>query len=160
MSSVTYRKIAPHDKESVRKIIKENWSSDLVVVHNTVFISSNLPGFIAEENGNIIGLITFNIENNNCEIVTLNSMKENCGIGSELINLVKEEAHNNKCSLLWLITTNDNLQTISFYEKRGFTLTEIKKDAVNESRKIKPEIPLVGLNNIPITDEYKFVINI
>jgi len=160
MSFVKYRQITNADKENVSRIIKENWGSDLVVVHNSIYIASNLPGFIAEENENIVGLITYYIEDNSCEIVTLDSMKEKCGIGSALINLVKEEAQNNNCTTLFLITTNDNLHAISFYEKRGFKLTGINKGAVNESRKIKPEIPLIGFNNIPITDELKFVMNI
>ncbi|MBA4318148.1 MAG: GNAT family N-acetyltransferase [Flavobacterium sp.] len=160
MSFVKYRHVTNADKENVCRIIKENWYSDLVVVHNSIYIPSNLPGFIAEENENIIGLITYYIEDNNCEIVTLDSMKENCGIGSALINKVKEEAKNSNCTILWLITTNDNLHAISFYVKRGFELTGINKGAVNESRKIKPEIPLLGFNNIPITDELKFTMNI
>lgn len=160
MSLIDYRKITGSDKKEVDRLMREHWGSELVVVHNTIYIPSNLNGFIAEENGITAGLITFTIENNFCEIVTLDSMKENCGIGTALINYVKEEVRNNGCTILWLITTNDNLHAISFYEKRGFKLKQIFHGAVDESRKIKPEIPLMGNNGIPIKDELKFVLEI
>jgi hypothetical protein len=35
----------------------------------------------------------------------------------------------------------------------GFTLAAVHKGALNESRKLKPEIPLFGIDGIPITDE-------
>ena len=54
---------------------------------------------------------------------------------------------------MWLITTNDNLNALRFYQKRGFELVAVHRHAVDESRKIKPEIPLVGENGIPIRDE-------
>jgi ribosomal protein S18 acetylase RimI-like enzyme len=55
--------------------------------------------------------------------------------------------------ILKLITTNDNLQALKFYQKRGFRLMEICQNAVEEARKIKPEIPKVGYYGIPIVDE-------
>jgi hypothetical protein len=60
---------------------------------------------------------------------------------------------------LWLISTNDNLNALKFYQKRGFSLVKLYKNAVNETRKkIKPEIPLIGENGIPIRDEVELEI--
>jgi hypothetical protein len=64
-----------------------------------------------------------------------------------------EEARKRNCWRVFLITTNDNLNALGFYQKRGFELVAIHRGAVNESRKVKPSIPLIGDNNIPLRDE-------
>ena len=57
------------------------------------------------------------------------------------------------CRRLWLITTNDNLPALRFYQRRGFVLAALHRDAIAASRRLKPQIPLLGLDNIPIRDE-------
>lgn len=54
---------------------------------------------------------------------------------------------------IWLITTNDNLNALGFYQKRGFRIKAVYPGAVDEARRIKPEIPLAASNGIPIRDE-------
>jgi ribosomal protein S18 acetylase RimI-like enzyme len=48
---------------------------------------------------------------------------------------------------------NDNLHALRFYQKRGFVLVALHRNALEASRKLKPEIPLVGIDGIPIRDE-------
>ncbi|GAE90166.1 acetyltransferase [Acetivibrio straminisolvens JCM 21531] len=55
-----------------------------------------------------------------------------------------------------MITTNDNTRAIRYYQKRGFNLCNIYLNSVNEARKIKPQIPLHGYDNIPILHEIEF----
>ncbi len=87
------------------------------------------------------------------EIITLNVLKQREGIGRALVIAAVETAESLKCSRVWVITTNDNTQAVKFYQALGFTLVAVHKGALNESRKLKPEIPLVGLDGIPMTDE-------
>jgi ribosomal protein S18 acetylase RimI-like enzyme len=112
-----------------------------------------LPGFVCKNNGKIIGLITYDIENNECEIVTLDSKINNIGLGTKLINKVIAKAKDQGCKRVWLITTNDNSNAIRFYQKRGFEWVGFYKDAMLESRKIKPEIPEYGNDKIPLKHE-------
>ena len=152
-----YRKVQQTDRSWVDDFIKEYWGSSNVVVHQSVYYPKELEGFIALTEDKYAGLVTFVIEKDKCEIVTLNSLIEKQGIGSQLMKLVESEAKANNCKQVWLITTNDNLNAISFYKKLGYKLTEVFPNAVELSRKIKPEIPLVAENGIPIRDELKFV---
>jgi ribosomal protein S18 acetylase RimI-like enzyme len=70
-----------------------------------------------------------------------------------LLNKAIEEARERDCGRIFLVTTNDNLNALGFYQKRGFELVTIYRSAVNASRKIKPSIPWIGMNNIPLRDE-------
>ena len=55
---------------------------------------------------------------------------------------------------MWLVTTNDNLDTFRFYQRRGFRLTELRVGSVDKARRhLKPSIPSVGYFGIPPHDE-------
>jgi hypothetical protein len=58
------------------------------------------------------------------------------------------------CARLWVITTNDNVDALRFYQRRGFCLVEVHRGAVDRSRvTLKPEIPAAGACGIPLRDE-------
>jgi RimJ/RimL family protein N-acetyltransferase len=71
---------------------------------------------------------------------------------------VLKVARDSDCRRVWLITTNDNLSAMGFYQRRGFQFVAIYRNAVDEARKIKPEIPILGGNKIPIHDEIELEI--
>ncbi len=54
---------------------------------------------------------------------------------------------------LVVVTTNDNLNALRFYQKRGFILVQLRPNALARSRQLKPQIPLVGMDGIPLRDE-------
>ncbi len=99
------------------------------------------------------GLVTYRLEAGECEIVTIDSLIEGIGIGTALIDAVKAAAVAATCERLWLITTNDNVKALRFYQRRGFALVAVYRNALEESRRLKPEIPLVGVHGIPLRDE-------
>lgn len=100
-----------------------------------------------------MGLLTYNIENEECEIITLNSLIENIGIGTYLLRSLESFMQSKKVKRIWVITTNDNLDALRFYQKKGFRIKAIYTDAIKESRKLKPEIPILGFYDIEIRDE-------
>jgi N-acetylglutamate synthase-like GNAT family acetyltransferase len=144
------------DKTLVSNFISDSWGSPLSVSRGKIYDTPNLPGFICKKNDKIIGLITYNIKNNECEIVTLDSKVKNRGLGTKLIDKVIDRAKVKNCKRVWLITTNDNSNAIRFYQKRGFEWAGFYKDSMEESRKIKPEIPELGNDNIPMKHEIEF----
>jgi ribosomal protein S18 acetylase RimI-like enzyme len=157
-SGVSIRPCAEADKALVAALIRRSWGAEIVVVHGTLYHAAELPGFIAEVNAQAVGLLTYHIAGDACEIVTLDSLAEGRGIGTALIEVVKAEAIAADCRRLWLITTNDNLRALGFYQKRGFRLVAIYPGAMDAARKLKPEIPLLGNAGIPIRDELELEI--
>jgi len=131
----------------------EQWGSTITISRGHIHNTDKLPGFVAVLDGRFVGLITFNIYKQECEIVTLNSVVEKRGIGTALINEVKRMAILKGCGRLWLVTSNDNLRAVQFYQKLGFRLVKIYRNAIEKSRQLKPEIPLIGIDGIPIRDE-------
>jgi len=154
MSKLVYRSLTDEDREWVSQFIIEHWGADVVVAHQTLFLPAQLPGIKVESEGQVVGLITFQVIGSSCEIITIDSLQTGQGTGSKLIEMVKEVAIRAGCHRLWLVTTNNNINAIRFYQKRGFRICAVHPDAVDYSRMIKPEIPLVDeKNGIPILDE-------
>ena len=153
MSAAAIRPVSPHDRPWVVALLKEYWASTEIVSRGRVHRADRLPGFIAEVEDRPVGLLTYHIERDQCEIVSLNSLREGMWIGSSLLEASRESAQAAGCRRMWLITTNDNLAALGFYQKRGWRLVAIHRDALEESRRLKPEIPRVGIDGIPVLDE-------
>ena len=73
-----------------------------------------LPGFVALSEDRIIGIITYELIGNMCEIVSLDSFEERKGIGTKLVDCVLRVAEEERCRQVWLITTNDNMNALRF----------------------------------------------
>ncbi len=132
---------------------QRNWNGDIVVSRGKIHHLKKLNGFVAKVDDERVGLVTYEIANNQYEIVSLDSMMEGVGIGSILIDQCIQDAKKHHCKRVWLVTTNDNTEALRFYQRRGFVINAVYKDAIQESRKLKPKIPHVGNNGIPIRDE-------
>ena len=157
-ASFSIRPITLEDRPWIRSILSEHWGAIEIVSRGRIYTGDQLPGFIAHSRGSPIGLITYQIAGEQCEIITLDSMVPASGIGSALIARVRQEALAASCRRLWLITTNDNLPALRFYQKRGFQIVAIYPNAIDDLRRLKPSIPLIGLDGIPIRDEIELEI--
>lgn len=141
------------NRQQVNDLIRSLWYSTDIIVRGEVVDTSVLEGFTAMEQEKITGFLTYRIQDGECEIMSLESIKENQGTGTSLINLVKEIAKQQNCTKLKLITTNDNMNALKFYQKRGFDMIRVYPNAMDISRSIKPAIPLIGEYGIPLKHE-------
>ena len=158
--SFTVRQVINTDKDWIVTFLEEYWGSTRFVTRGRLFYADENPGYIAVKDEKPIGLITYEIRGDECEITSLNSLADVKGIGTALINAVKEAAIKAGCKRLLVITTNDNTHTIRFYQRYGFTIATIYPNSMEKARKIKPEIPLTGDDGIPLRDEIEFEIHL
>jgi isopentenyldiphosphate isomerase/N-acetylglutamate synthase-like GNAT family acetyltransferase len=147
------RSIRASDRIWVESFVKSRWGTEIVVAKGRVIRPAELDGFAAFKGKDPIGLLTYQIEGLDCEIVTIDSTVEGAGIGSALIEAVKKKAKAKGCKRLRLTTTNDNLGALRFYQKRDFRLIALYPNALEASRKLKPQISMKAANAIPIRDE-------
>jgi ribosomal protein S18 acetylase RimI-like enzyme len=116
-------------------------------------------GFIAEgEESKILGILMYRLGDGECEILSLDSLKEGIGLGTNLLNELKKKCKTEGIKRIWLITTNDNTNAMKFYQKRGFDLVSVFRNSMLEARKLKPSIPLFGIDEIEIKHEVEFEI--
>lgn len=144
------RRLTPDDLPRLRQFWLAHWAGEEMIVHGDVFRPEQLEGFVNED---WTGLVTYTLGPAGCEIISLDSLKEGGGTGTALVQAVADEATRCGCPRLFLSTTNDNLRALGFYQRRGFEMVAVRRGAVSEARKLKPDIPLLGENEIPLRDE-------
>jgi len=149
------RELRAADGPQVAEFVRRHWRTDKIVIHGQVFSPAELPGVGAFDGETLVGLVSYNmnIQNAELEIVTFASDRPGKGLGSQLLASMVDLSRRTRMRRVWLITTNDNLNALRFYQRRGFRLVALRRGAVDESRRIKPEISLVGEYGIPIHDE-------
>lgn len=179
------RPLQREDREWVAHYLDERWGSTQMVTRGRILYGHLLPGFVAErtkppvegeeaplevdddateENPIVtmekIGLLTYNVEDQDCEVVSLNSNIESIGIGTALVKELISAAKDAKIKRIWLVTTNDNLPALKFWQKRNFELVTVHRNSIEQARRLKPQISITGIEGIPIRDEIELEINL
>jgi ribosomal protein S18 acetylase RimI-like enzyme len=155
---VSIRPIEDSDRPRLRDFMQKQWGSTVVAGHGVLYTPHELDGWVAVDGDDWVGVVTVNYAGGACEIVTLDSVRAGQGVGTALIAAVLSAARKQGCLRVWLITTNDNTQALRFYQKRGFELVALRRGAIHAARALKPSIPLVGNDGIPLRDELELEI--
>jgi GNAT superfamily N-acetyltransferase len=150
---VEVRPLAAEDRPWMEAFVAQRWAAETVVAHGVVHRPTELDGFVAVVGGERVGLLTFVVDGDRCEVVTIDSDRPGGGVGTALLAAVREAAVGAGCLCIWLITTNDNLDALRFYQRRGFSLVAVHRGAVARARALKAEIPEIGRYGIAIRDE-------
>jgi ribosomal protein S18 acetylase RimI-like enzyme len=154
------RPVSDGDRPLLAWLVAELWGSEVVAVHGNLLRPGELPGFIAERARRVAGLLTYQLTGDTLEIVTLNAIDRRAGIGTLLIEATVAAARHYRCRDIRLTTTNDNVDALRFYQRRGFRLAELRPGAVDRSRQEKPQIPRVGDYGIPLHDEIDLTLRV
>lgn len=155
-----YRRIAERDRPQVNAFLARHWFSTDMIVCGERIDMTGADGIAAFDGVELLGLIMFRFRGAVCDLLSLNSLAERRGVGAELIRLAAAAARENGCTKLVVVTTNDNIDAIRFYQKRGFDLVRLHHDSLSAARRIKPEIPLIGEHGISLRHELEFELDL
>jgi ribosomal protein S18 acetylase RimI-like enzyme len=157
-NGVAVRRLTPSDRGWLAKALRATWGSIRVVSRGRLIEDvTRLPGIIAEApTGHPIGFALLRFDDDDAEVVVLQSLEQGRGAGTALLDAARADAEHAGCRRVWLVTTNDNLHALRFYQRRGWDWIAMHRDAVVESRRLKPEISLLGADDIPIRHELEF----
>lgn len=150
---MAFQRMTDADREEVGAFIARHWGSRVVMSRGQAYQPHELDAVLQRSNGAISALATFRADEQGLEVLTMNSTDPGHGVGTMLMLAVLDEARRRTIERVWLTTTNDNLDAIRFYQRLGFRMIEVRVGAVDEARKIKPQIPLIGKDGMAIHDE-------
>ncbi|WP_138494450.1 GNAT family N-acetyltransferase [Paenibacillus pinistramenti] len=140
-------------KEQVTAFFKQKWGSSLMASKGRVHHLEQLPGLAVVSEEQITGLLTYQIAGGECEIVTVNSTVRGQGTAALMLDELQHIAAAKGCTRMWCIVTNDNIHAIRFFQKNGMTLCSFYRNALEDNRRLKPQIPMTGQDGIPIEHE-------
>lgn len=144
------------DRQWARERTELLFGGDFVLSRDEVHDPHLLPGFIATEGVERVGLATYKITGDACELVSIDALCQFMGVGTMLLEKVEEAARQAGCTRIWAITTNDNLEAHRFFQKRGFVISRVRVNSMVKIRLLKPSVPRIGYCGIPIRDEIEF----
>jgi ribosomal protein S18 acetylase RimI-like enzyme len=147
------RPVLEDDQHWVADLLVQRWGGTVVVSRERRHEAARLPGIIAQIGADRVGLATYRRDGGDVELVTLDSVIHGRGVGTALLSAVADETHLLGSGRLWLVTTNDNLDAIRFYQRRRLRVVAVHAGAVDDARRLKPSIPTVGAFGIPVHDE-------
>jgi N-acetylglutamate synthase-like GNAT family acetyltransferase len=148
--------LSDDDRIWVKERTELLFGGDFVVSRNEVHDPHKLPGFIATVDRERVGLATYCIYGDQCELVTIDSLCQFMGVGTLLLETVIKAALEAGCRKIWTITTNDNLDAQRFFQRRGFLLTGVRIGGMTKIRLLKPNVPKVGYYDLPVRDEFEY----
>lgn len=154
------RELVSADQDWKLSTLRSGWGSTEVARLGAVVDAAGLPGFVAEHEGERVGLATFAERADGVEVVTIQSSVEGRGIGRALMDQLRRHASRAGAPRLWLTTTNDNVRAFAFYQRWGMDLVRLVHGGVDVSRRVKPSIPLSGQDGIPVRHELVFELRI
>ena len=158
MASAAIRPAVAADREWIERTLVGRWGSTLVVGRGRLCDAAALAALVAidtagEAQPQRVGLLTYRIEAEALEVVTIDSLRPRSGVGGALFEQAIRVARESGARRLRLTATNDNLHALRFYERRGLRIVAVHRGAVDRARLLKPSIPLVAENGIELHDE-------
>jgi N-acetylglutamate synthase-like GNAT family acetyltransferase len=154
--SMRVTELTDDDRHWVQERTELLFGGEFVVSRSEVHDPHKLPGFIACEGRERVGLATYCIYGGECELVTIDALCQYMGVGTLLLERVEEVAREAGCAKIWTITTNDNLDAQRFFQKRGYVISQVRLGGMTKIRLLKPNVPRVGYYGIPVRDEIEF----
>lgn len=115
-------------------------------------------GLVAEVDARPVGLLTYRLEGQPDAIelsaIAVETGHRRRGMGTTLVEALVTLGAGTGRPRIRVVTTNDNLEALRLYQRRGFRLVELRRGAVDVARRgLKPSIPVVGAHGLPLSDE-------
>ncbi len=154
--TVSVRPVEDSDRDWPRETLTQLGQLRILSLGRLTEDVARLEGFLAERAGTRVGYALVRIDNDELEVVALEALTRRQGIGTALLGAAADDARRAGCARARLITTNDNLDAVRFYQRRGWDLVALHHHAVTVGRELKPEIPEVGDYGLPIRHELEF----
>lgn len=141
------------DLEEIRQLLRRRWHAPYVVSRGRVHRAADLEALFANLDGERAGMVTFEVDGDALEVVSLDAYVPSRGVGTALLRRTVEIARARSLRRLWLVTANDNIDALGFYLHFGMRLVAVHLDSLEEARRLKPQIPRVGHHGLPVNDE-------
>jgi GNAT superfamily N-acetyltransferase len=153
---IEVRPLDAGDHDWAVEALRIAWGSVGVARLGELIDASALPGLVAWDSDERVGLLAYAVRGDACEVVSISTTQPGSGAGRALMEAVAAEARTRRCTRLWLTTTDNNRRAQQFYERWGMTLARVHPDGVRVSRAVKPSIPDVAADGVPLVDEIEY----
>jgi GNAT superfamily N-acetyltransferase len=148
------------DRAFLDELLRLRWSGGALMLRGKIVHPKDVEAHAAYHGGRLAGVATWRVEGPVLYLVTLNNVTGERGVGVALLDAMMKLGREKGSGLLRVIVTNDNLNALGFYQRRGFRMIAVHPGAIDTIRALLPGIPSMGANGIPIRDEIELEIDL
>jgi hypothetical protein len=148
------------DRAFLDELLRLRWSGGALILRGKIVHPKDVEALAAYHDGRLAGVATWRLEGPVIYLATLNNITEQRGVGVALLEATMKLGRQKGSALLRVIVTNDNLNALGFYQRRGFRIVAVHPGAIDTIRTLLPNIPTMGANRIPIRDEIELEIDL
>lgn len=153
--SIHIRSATGADLDWRRTLLQARRGDPHLFIAGQVLDALGLPALIAIQGGQNVGLLTYRLARESLDVVSLDVTLERQGAGSMLVDAATEVAWQQGLSRVSAYTSNDRLDALRFYQRRGFHLAELRPRALEDYLTENPHLKRRGKNGIPVRDEVR-----
>jgi GNAT superfamily N-acetyltransferase len=145
-------KLAAADPAFIDEHWRELWGLPIVSLHRD-YLPPDVEGLVYRDEWDAPqGLVTWHIDGDHAEIVSVDAFEQGRHIGGRLVDGAEQALRARGVRSITIATTGDNLRALSFYVRRGYRLTAVHLDAMDRVRAVKPQVPHTGQDGLPLRD--------
>ncbi|MFN8508692.1 MAG: GNAT family N-acetyltransferase [Dehalococcoidia bacterium] len=145
----------PASPARIAAMLDEHWGG-IVVTPARTYRAPDLRGAFVVFDDREVAMVTWARDGAIGEVVTLDAFEPGHGFGRAALAFAESELAREGATEARLFTTNDNVRAIALYLRAGWRLVRVHLDAMDAVRAIKPDVPLIGENGIPLRDMWEF----
>ncbi|HET9903963.1 MAG TPA: GNAT family N-acetyltransferase [Xanthobacteraceae bacterium] len=146
------------DRASLEELLRLRWSDGTIFVRGRLLAPQDVEALGAYLDGRLQGVATWRIEQGTLYLLTLNNITDRRGVGVALLGAMLDMGRRKGFPFMRAMLSNDNIPALRFYQKRGFRIVAVHSGVVDMMRSLKPSIPEIGFDGIPMRDEIELEI--
>jgi len=150
---VLVREGTDRDRAAVRELFARDFGRTKIVAFGEVMDIDEMPALVAVVTADPAGALAYRLLGDALHIVALatDPMWQRSGVGGHLVAEGELLARRLGLARTLVATTNDNLPALYFYQRRGYTMTDLIVNSVVEHTGQR----VAGFGGIPVRDEVR-----
>jgi ribosomal protein S18 acetylase RimI-like enzyme len=151
---VLVREATPEDRSRIQELFIADFGHLTIVAFGEVMHADQEQALVAEMRADVAGALAYRRLGDALQVVALatDPLWQRSGVGGYLLAEAQLLAKRQGLSRLVAATSNDNLPALYFYQRHGFRLIDVARDAFAQHLET-PQAP--GFAGIPIRDEIR-----
>jgi ribosomal protein S18 acetylase RimI-like enzyme len=140
------------DRPAVLRLFERDFGRTRLVTFGEELHLETMSTVVADSEGEIAGALAYRERQEALHIVALatDPLWQRSGVGGHLVAEAELIARQRELTRVLVATTNDNLPSLYFYQRKGYRITAILPEAMAGA---KGKEPSIGFGGIPIRDE-------
>lgn len=149
---VLVREATAADRPGMLTLFERDFGRTGVVTFGDELRLETLPAVVADSEGELAGALAYVERQDALHIIALatDPSWQRSGVGGHLVAEAELIARNKGLERVVVATTNDNLPSLYFYQRKGYGITQVITNSMGAG---DGRAPAVGFGGIPVRDQ-------